>query len=137
MSPFALHTQLEKDSIFVRNLLLSQLRLQNQKLVPWLILVPRRGDIKEIHELNQEDRILLMEEIAQASKALMALYAPDKINVGALGNIVPQLHIHIIGRFKNDPAWPAPVWGKLPNKPYTADAVEIIKTKLNATSFCN
>lgn len=131
MNSFTLHPQLEADSFFMRDLTLSQLRLSNQKNAPWLLLVPRRPDIQEIFQLNAEDRRQLIEEISQASNALVQLYAPDKINVGALGNIVPQLHVHVIGRFKSDEAWPAPVWGKLTPAPYSADAVKAIKDKLN------
>jgi diadenosine tetraphosphate (Ap4A) HIT family hydrolase len=135
MSDFSLHPQLASDSIFMRDLALSQLRLNNQKNVPWLVLVPRRADIREIYELSPVDRAQLTEEIAQASKALVELYAPDKINVGALGNIVPQLHIHVIARFKSDAAWPNPVWGRVTPEPYPAEAIEVIKTKLNGLTL--
>lgn len=130
MTQFILHKQLEADSIFVRDLTLCQLRLMNQKDVPWLILVPRRDDVQEIYQLSANDRSLLMEEIAQASQALTKLYAPDKINVAALGNIVPQLHVHVIARFKQDGAWPAPVWGKLPTAAYSVEAIEELTMKL-------
>jgi diadenosine tetraphosphate (Ap4A) HIT family hydrolase len=72
-----------------------------------------------------------MDEITLASRALERLFAPDKINIGALGNIVPQLHVHVIGRFKNDPAWPQPVWGKLPPSPYAAATLSAIQSRLN------
>jgi diadenosine tetraphosphate (Ap4A) HIT family hydrolase len=130
MPPFALHPQIEADSLFLRDLPLSQLRLQNQSAVPWLILVPRRADVQELHLLSAEDRQQAMDEITLASRALSALFAPDKINVGALGNVVPQLHIHVLGRFKSDPAWPAPVWGKLPPSPYSAEALADIQKRL-------
>jgi len=78
---------------------------------PWLILVPRRPGISEIHELEAADRALLVEEIAAASRVLDALHAPDKLNVAAIGNIVPQLHVHVVARRRGDPAWPNPVWG--------------------------
>jgi diadenosine tetraphosphate (Ap4A) HIT family hydrolase len=131
MLDFSLHKQLEADSILIRNLGLCQLRLQNQKAVPWLILVPRRPDATEIHQLGAEDRGILMEEIAQASRALEKLYAPDKINVAALGNVVPQLHIHVIARFTKDAAWPAPVWGKFAPEPYALPALAELKKKFN------
>ena len=131
MAVFTLHRQLEADSVLIRDLGLSQLRLQNQKNVPWLILVPRKQDLTELFELGAGDRALLMEEIAQASRALVKLYAPDKINVAALGNQVPQLHVHVIARFAGDPAWPAPVWGRLDPEPYTLQALTEIKAKLN------
>src|ERR1700722_5759912 len=131
MPDFSLHKQLEADSILIRNLGLSQLRLQNQKAVPWLILVPRRVEVTEIHQLNAEDRAALMEEMTQAARALEKLYAPDKINIAALGNIVPQLHVHVVARFTKDSAWPAPVWGKFAPDPYALPALAEIKKKLN------
>lgn len=115
----------------MRDLPLCHLRLMNQKAAPWLVLIPRRAEMREIFELAAEDRIQLIEEIAQASRALDKLYAPDKINVAALGNMVPQLHIHVIARFKSDDAWPNPVWGKLPAEPYAAKAIGEIRIKLN------
>lgn len=135
MSPFSLHPQLEADSILIRDLGLSQLRLHKQKTVPWLILVPRRPEIREIYELAAPDRTQLMEEIAQAARALDALYAPDKINIAALGNMVPQLHVHVIARFTSDPAWPKPIWGLLAPEPYDAEAIGLMKTKLNEGGF--
>ncbi len=131
MPEFSLHKQLEADSILIRNLALSQLRLQNQKAIPWLILVPRRADMTEIYQLSAEDRTALMDEITLASRALEKLYAPDKINVAALGNVVPQLHIHVIARFTKDAAWPAPVWGKFAPEPYALHALAEIKKKFN------
>jgi len=135
MTAFLLHARLETDSVFVRDLTLSQLRLNNVKAAPWLVLVPRRADIREIYELTVTDRAQLIEEIAQASKALSELYAPDKINVAALGNVVPQLHVHIIARFLGDAAWPDPVWGRIEADPYEAGAADVIKKKLNEKNF--
>src|SRR3546814_18598095 len=86
----------------------------NDASYPWLILVPRRPDLKEIHDLDGGARPQLTEEICRASRALQSSFAPDKINVGALGNLVPQLHVHVIARFRSDPAWPGPAWGKQP-----------------------
>ncbi len=131
MSEFVLHPRLEADSIFIRDLPLSQLRLNNVKTVPWVVLIPRRLDAKEIYELAPADRAQLIEEIAQASSVLNELYAPDKINIAALGNMVPQLHVHIIARFTADVAWPDPVWGKIEVEPYELKAIVEIKTKLN------
>jgi diadenosine tetraphosphate (Ap4A) HIT family hydrolase len=78
---------------------------------PWVILVPRRAGLREIHELSPADRATLVEEVALASSALERLYAPDKLNVAAIGNLVPQLHVHVVARRRDDPAWPDPVWG--------------------------
>ena len=84
----------------------------NNCIFPWVILVPERENIREIFELNAKDRKVLIEEIAMVSEVLNKTYWPDKINVAALGNMVEQLHIHVIARFKTDDAWPEPVWGK-------------------------
>jgi diadenosine tetraphosphate (Ap4A) HIT family hydrolase len=135
MSDFVLHEKLQADSIFIRDLSLSQLRLNNVKTVPWLVLVPRKADVQEIYQLSSADRAVLIEEIAQASQALDALYAPDKINVAALGNQVPQLHVHVIARFTSDAAWPDPVWGKVATELYELKAIAAIKEKLNAGKF--
>src|SRR5436305_12089537 len=83
----------------------------NDRRSPWLILVPERDSVREIHQLSPADRAALIEEIAQASGVLERLFHPDKLNVGALGNVVPQLHVHIVARTVGDPAWPGPVWG--------------------------
>ena len=135
MTEFTLHKQLEADSILIRNLALSQLRLQNQKAAPWLILVPRRPDVTELHQLSEQDGALLMTEITMASRALVKLYAPDKINVGALGNVVPQLHIHVVARFTKDSAWPQPVWGKFAPQPYSLPALAELKKQFNEDSL--
>lgn len=130
VNTFILHERLAADSVLVRELGLCQLRLQNVKAVPWLILVPRRVEALEIHHLDKADRGLLMEEIALASRTLEALYHPDKINVGALGNIVPQLHVHVIARFKGDAAWPAPVWGRVDPAPYMDEDLAAMAAKV-------
>jgi diadenosine tetraphosphate (Ap4A) HIT family hydrolase len=135
MADFRLHARLEADSFLMRDLALSQLRLNNVRSVPWLVLVPRRADIREIHDLEAADRALLIEEIAQVSRALVELYAPDKINVAALGNMVPQLHVHMIARFVSDSAWPDPVFGKVDMEPYEAAAVMAIRTRLDDEKF--
>lgn len=101
----------------------------NNKLFPWLILVPERENIKEIFELTAKDRKILIDETALISKTMHKTYWPDKINVAALGNQVEQLHIHIIARFKTDDVWPAPVWGK-GVAPYTKESVIEITEKL-------
>lgn len=115
---FTLHDRLKSDTIEIAEFRLSVALLMNDSSFPWLILVPMRDGVKEIHGLSKEDRAVLMEEIAFASNAIQKLFHTDKINVGALGNIVPQLHVHVIGRFKTDRAWPGPVWGTGPAVPY-------------------
>ncbi|MBI5468875.1 MAG: HIT family protein [Deltaproteobacteria bacterium] len=116
---FTLHQRLKDDTVEVTRLSLSSVLLMKDRTVPWLILVPGREGASEMHALSKEDRAVLIEEITLASKVLEKLYRPDKINIGALGNLVPQLHIHVMGRFKTDRAWPGPVWGKDGAEPYT------------------
>lgn len=100
----------------------------NESRYPWLILVPRREGIREIHELDAADRRQLWVESDQVSHALMTLFQPDKLNIAALGNVVPQLHVHHIARFQHDAAWPAPVWGKFRPDAYSpADAAQRIQ----------
>lgn len=131
MPEFTLHKQLEDETVFVRDLPLCQLRLQNQKILPWLLLVPRRAGAREIYKLSLDDREQLMEEIAQASQAITTIWSPFKINVAALGNVVPQIHVHVIGRWENDPAWPKPVWGNLAPAPYEPAALEDARKKVD------
>jgi diadenosine tetraphosphate (Ap4A) HIT family hydrolase len=109
--PFTLHPTLARDTVEVTRLPLCRVLLMKDRRFPWLILVPERESVREIHDLPPEDRHALIEEIAQASEVLKRLFHPDKLNVGALGNIVPQLHVHLVVRSTTDPAWPGPVWG--------------------------
>lgn len=121
---FVLHERLAADTVALDDWPLCRVLLMNDQSYPWLILVPRRKGLEEIHDLGAGDRAQLTEEICRASRALQSSFAPDKINVGALGNLVPQLHVHVIARFKSDPAWPAPVWGKQPPVPYESGALQ-------------
>lgn len=118
---FELHPQLAADCLPVGDLPLCRVLLLNDAHYPWFILVPRRAEITEIHQLDEPDRNRLWRESDWFSHQLEAIYTPDKLNIAALGNMIPQLHLHHIARFKNDAAWPAPVWGKHPSTPY-ADA---------------
>ncbi|HBG45651.1 MAG TPA: diadenosine tetraphosphate hydrolase [Deltaproteobacteria bacterium] len=108
---FTLHQRLKDDTIEIARLKLSVALLMNDSSFPWVILVPMREGVTEIQDLSKEDRAALMEEMTAAAKVIRKVFKTDKINIGALGNIVPQLHIHIIGRSKTDCAWPGPVWG--------------------------
>lgn len=119
MTEFTLHPRLAADTIFVEDWPLSRVLLLNDARYVWLALVPRRADAVELHDLAPADRAVLMEEIARAGAGLKTLTGATKINTGALGNIVPQLHIHIVARKDGDPAWPGPVWGHSPAEPYT------------------
>lgn len=131
---FALDPVLEKDSLPVIRLRLSEVRLMNERAWPWLILVPMRAGLRELTELDQDDRHRLIDEITHAERVLSAVYAPDKLNVAALGNQVPQLHVHVIARHANDPAWPRPVWGATAKSPY-ADQEALGATRRLAAAF--
>lgn len=115
---FELHERLVADTHLVTDWPLCRILLLNNSNYPWLVLVPRRKAITEIHELDQADRAILVEELAEATHRLQNLTKATKMNVAALGNVVPQLHIHVIARFLEDAAWPRPVWGVVPAAPY-------------------
>lgn len=115
---FTLHPQLQADTIEVAQWPLCKVLLMNDRTYPWLILVPQRAHVQEFHQLQPDDRSRVMHEMALAGRLLEHATQCDKINTAALGNMVPQLHIHVIARFKNDPAWPKPVWGVQPAEPY-------------------
>ncbi len=121
---FQLHPQLAADTVPVANWPLCQVLLIKDANYPWLVLVPARDDLRDFDDLAPDDLQQASAEIVRASRALKTVFTPDKINVGALGNMVPQLHIHVIARFADDPAWPQPVWGVVPALLYTADALE-------------
>jgi diadenosine tetraphosphate (Ap4A) HIT family hydrolase len=124
MTDFTLDERLAGDTVAVVDLPLSAVRLMNERSWPWLILVPRRSGLVELIDLDAGDRARLVEEIARAAEALRRLYQPYKLNVAALGNVVPQLHIHVIARFRDDPAWPRPVWNVKPaREPYEDPAL--------------
>lgn len=122
-SGYHLHPQLAADSHPLANLALSELRLIDDANYPWLVLVPRVVDAVELVDLGREQRRQLTDEIDFASRLLRAAVSPDKLNVAALGNMVPQLHVHVIARFHGDPAWPAPVWGRRAARPYAPEAL--------------
>src|ERR1700722_538879 len=120
---WSLHSQLVADTVPVSELALSCLLAMNDANFPWLILVPRRAGVSEIIDLG-DDQALLMDELALVSRALKDETRCDKLNIAAIGNMVPQLHIHIVARRKDDAAWPKPVWGAVPRLAYAADAME-------------
>ena len=111
MNPWQLHPQLADDTAPVIELPLCEVRLMDDANHPWLVLVPRVADMVEIIDLDAAQRAQLTADIDAASRALKALFKPDKLNVAALGNMVPQLHVHVIARYRSDIAWPRPVWG--------------------------
>lgn len=108
----AVDTRIISSTCFVAELPLCNLYLQNESRFPWLVLVPRRENVSELIDLSMEDQQALTCEIAMVSQLMKAKYSPDKLNVANLGNIVKQLHIHVIARYEADSAWPGPVWGK-------------------------
>ncbi len=128
---FTLDPRLTADCLTVAELGLSRVLLLNDSRYPWLVLVPRRAGVTEIHHLSAEDQTILWGEIIRVSKLLETEFKPKKMNVGALGNIVSQLHIHIIARNEDDPAWPGPVWGHSTATPYSENESEKLITSLN------
>jgi len=118
IASFTLHPQLAKDTVALGDLPLSRVLLANDANYPWLILVPRRASLVEIIELAETEQTQLMGEIAAAANALKLVSECEKLNIAALGNQVPQLHVHVIGRRHSDAAWPNPVWGAAPPGAY-------------------
>jgi len=119
---WSLDSQLARDCTVLGDLTLSRALLNNDANYPWVILVPRCAGAVELIDLDERDRTALTAEIHDTSRALKAITKCDKLNVAALGNVVAQLHVHIIARFKTDAAWPNPVWGKAPRKDYEEPA---------------
>jgi diadenosine tetraphosphate (Ap4A) HIT family hydrolase len=115
---FALDPQLERDTAAVGDLALSRVLLMNDANFPWLIAVPRHAGAVEIFDLDERELAQLMRELALLGQLLKDLTGCHKINIAAIGNVVPQLHVHVIARRQDDPAWPRPVWGALPPRPY-------------------
>ncbi|MCC2616000.1 HIT domain-containing protein [Aestuariibacter halophilus] len=130
MPDFTLHPQLAADTLLVGDLPLCRVLLMNDVQFPWCILVPRVGGITEIIDLSEQQQHQLWQESAQLSLQLQSLCQPDKLNVAALGNMVPQLHIHHIARFRDDPVWPKPVWGNISAKPYGPGEAEQLINRL-------
>ena len=128
MTDFTLHPQLAADCIDLGGMDLSRLLLLNDSRYPWCILVPERVGIREVYELADTDQVTLTRESARLSRFLAETFDADKMNSGALGNLVPQLHIHHIARYHNDAAWPGPVWGVGKAIPYSeADLAEMVR----------
>jgi len=115
---FELHPRLAADTVALGDFPLCRLLLMNDAQYPWFILVPRRENAREIYLLEDRDQQQLLRESSLLSRALMDAFRGDKLNVAALGNVVPQLHLHHIVRHQGDPAWPGPVWGRHPPRPY-------------------
>jgi diadenosine tetraphosphate (Ap4A) HIT family hydrolase len=127
-SDWSLHPQLQRDTIDIGDLPLSRVLIINDANYPWILLVPRRPGIVEIVDLDEVEQVQLMTEIARVGRALKAVTQCDKLNIAALGNVVPQLHVHIVARREGDAAWPRPVWGQIPPLAYDqADLDEFVR----------
>ena len=131
-----LHPQLADDTHPLAQFALCELRLMDDANHPWLILVPRVENAIELIDLDAAQQTQLMQEIDRASRALQAAVKPHKLNVAALGNQVPQLHVHVIARFQDDIAWPRPVWGMASAQPYSPELliarIEVLRAALGA-----
>lgn len=127
---FELHPQLRQDCLNIGKLALSRLLLMNESRYPWLILVPERAGIGEIYQLEEVDQIQLLRESSALARSLAEGFEADKLNIAAIGNRVPQLHIHHIVRYRDDPSWPAPVWGRFDPLPYSATGLAEVMERL-------
>jgi diadenosine tetraphosphate (Ap4A) HIT family hydrolase len=131
VAAFELHPQLQSDCIPLGCLPLCRVLLMNESRYPWLILVPERVGITEVFELDKADQLQLMHESGSIAEHLKRIFAGDKMNVAAIGNLVPQLHLHHVVRYRMDAAWPAPVWGRFAPMPYSPGALETCLEKIN------
>lgn len=129
---FALHPQLAKDCFVVTDLELCRLLLMNDKNYPWCILVPMREGKKDLYELTESEQQQFIIESSHLSRVMMGLFKGKKMNVAALGNMVPQLHVHHIVRFEGDPCWPRPVWGQVPAVFYSEKEAQTLMDRIRA-----
>ncbi|WP_167144945.1 HIT family protein [Pseudomonas sp. OTU750018] len=136
---FVLDSRLQQDAVWVGDYPLCSLLLMNDAQYPWFILVPRREDVSELFQLDGADQLQLWQETNGLAEVLKDCFAADKMNVATLGNVVSQLHMHVIVRRREDAAWPAPVWGKHPAQPYTPEQLAVLKDRLRLVltgDFC-
>ncbi|HES77250.1 MAG TPA: HIT domain-containing protein [bacterium] len=124
MPTFELHPRLAADTVEIGQLSLCRILLMNDANYPWLILVPQRHGLREIYELKREEQTQLIRESSHIAHLMMAHFNADKMNIAAFGNLVPQLHIHHIARYTHDCAWPAPVFGAHPTRPYSSELLQ-------------
>jgi diadenosine tetraphosphate (Ap4A) HIT family hydrolase len=129
---FQLHERLQADTVLVAEFNLSLVLLCKDANYPWIILVPKRHSIQEIYQLAIEDRHQLLHESCTVAETMTALFNPDKLNIATIGNMVPQLHMHHVARFKNDGAWPGPVWGAQSAASYNKDKLASLVLELQA-----
>jgi diadenosine tetraphosphate (Ap4A) HIT family hydrolase len=130
-----IHPRLRKDCLLLGQLDLCHVLLMRDAHYPWVILVPDREDVTEIHHLNEADQQQLMRESVLLSRVLETAFSPDKLNIAALGNIVPQCHVHHVVRYRSDAAWPAPVWGRVPAMEYQEEALAEVVATLKQALF--
>jgi diadenosine tetraphosphate (Ap4A) HIT family hydrolase len=130
MAMFTLDPRLQQDTLVIGDFALCRLLLMNDAQFPWFILVPRREEMSEVFQLDIADQRLLWQETSELAETLKDTFAADKMNVANLGNMVSQLHMHVIVRRRDDAVWPAPVWGKLPAQPYSAEQLAAVMAKL-------
>ena len=130
---FSLHPRLQQDCLVLGRFELCQALLMNDSTYPWLILVPERPAMREIFELTDADQTQLIRESSRLAAHLQRAFDADKLNVAAIGNLVPQLHVHHVVRYRTDPAWPAPVWGHGPPRPYEPEALALFLERLQLT----
>ncbi len=136
---FVLDSRLQQDTLLVGDFPLCRLLLMNDRQYPWFILVPRREDVSELFQLDAGDQLALWQETTGLAELLKDTFAADKMNVATLGNMVSQLHMHVIVRRRDDAAWPAPVWGKHAAQPYSEEQVAAVKARLRLVltgDFC-
>ncbi|MNF29358.1 HIT domain protein [compost metagenome] len=136
---FVVDPRLQQDTLPVGDFPLCRLLLMNDANYPWFILVPRREEVSELFQLDALDQQALWQEATMLAETLKDAFGADKMNIATLGNVVSQLHMHVIARRRDDPAWPAPVWGRLPAQPYGDEQVLAIKDRLRlvlAENFC-
>tara|TARA_R110000868_G_scaffold120270_2_gene319216 strand:- start:9690 stop:10121 length:432 start_codon:yes stop_codon:yes gene_type:complete len=139
MVMFVLDSRLQQDTVWLGDYPLCSLLLMNDAQYPWFILVPRREDVSELFQLDAGDQSLLWLETTGLAEVLKDCFSADKMNVATLGNMVSQLHMHVIVRRREDAAWPAPVWGKHPAQAYTAEQLAALKARLRLVlteNFC-
>lgn len=127
---FALDSRLQQDTLPIGDFPLCRLLLMKDARYPWFVLVPRREEVVELFQLDAEDQRTFWQETCELAETLKDTFGADKMNVAALGNVVSQLHMHVIVRRRDDDAWPAPVWGKHPALPYTDAQIAAIRDKL-------
>ena len=130
-----IHPKLLGDCIVLGRFPLCHLLLMNDAIYPWLILVPDREAINEVYQMSEADQQQLLKESVLLAKALMELFEGDKMNIAALGNVVPQCHVHHVVRYHNDPAWPAPIWGVVDSRPYDDETMVELFNKLKQASL--